>query len=184
MGRFDEAIAAGRRARELDPLGPSGLAGALRRAGRYDLAKAASRDVIKHHPDYWLPHEGLGDDLVATGELEEAIGAFKTAVALAGRTSRPKAGLARALALSGRKGEARRLIRELRSEAAASGIYHPAVAVALVAVGDTDAAMDWLEAAYRQRHPDLTQINVEPRYAELRRNPRFQNLLRRVGFPR
>lgn len=76
------------------------------------------------------------------------------------------------------------MTQELRAEAASSGIYHPAVAAALAAAGDTSAAMEWLEAAYRQRHPDLVRLNVEPHYAALRANPRFRDLLRRVGLER
>lgn len=74
------------------------------------------------------------------------------------------------------------MIGELRSEALRTGIYHPALAAALVTEGDTSGAMAWLEAAYRQRHPDLVQLKVEPRYTALRGDPRFQDLLRRVGL--
>jgi TolB-like protein/Tfp pilus assembly protein PilF/tRNA A-37 threonylcarbamoyl transferase component Bud32 len=183
MGRFDEAIVETTRGRDLDPLAPDvGLAAALRKAGRYDLARAAYGVVIEHHPGYWQAHEGLARLFEATGELKEAVPAFERAMALAGRTSRPKAGLARVLALSGRKADARRLIGELRGETGRTGIYDPVVATALVAAGDTNAAIEWLETSYRQRHPDLAEVNVDPRYAALRSDPRFVDLLRRVGF--
>jgi len=187
MRRFDEAIAARERARDLDPLAPSstsGLGYSFRLAGRYDLAKAGYEDALELYPDYWLAYDALGELAEAMGDLEAAVRAYESAAAHAGRTARARAGLARGLALSGKENEARRLIEELRSEAATSGIYHPTVAMALVAVGDRNAAIEWLEAAWRQRHPDLVRIDVEPRYAELRPDPRFQNLLRRIGFRR
>lgn len=114
--------------------------------------------------------------------MEEAVRAFERAVALAGPTPRARAGLAHVLALSGRETEARRIIQELRTDAAVSGNYYPVVAAGLVAVGDTSAAAEWLEAAYRQRHPALVEVNVDERYAGLRHDPRFQDLLRRIGF--
>jgi hypothetical protein len=76
------------------------------------------------------------------------------------------------------------MIQELRVEGTRRGIYHPAVAVAIVAGGDTSGAFEWLEAAYRQRHPDLVRLKTEKFYAPLRGDPRFQDLLRRVGFDR
>ena len=57
-------------------------------------------------------------------------------------------------------------------------------AMAIVAAGDTGGAFAWLEAAYRQRHPDLVRLNTDLFYATLRGDARFQDLLRRVGFER
>src|SRR2546423_7426202 len=146
MGRFDEASAERTRGHDLDPLAPdAGLPAALRKAGRFDLARAAYRDAIRQHPGYWLSHEGYGMLLEALGELEDAVREFERAVELAGLTSRPKAGLARVLALSGNRAEAQRLIRQLRTDAARTGIYHPLVATALVAAEDSKAAIEWLE---------------------------------------
>ncbi len=184
MGRLDESIAARERLKELDPLTPTvGLAAPLRSKGLYDLAKASFAEAIDLHPTFWQAYEGLGETYEITGELGEAIPAFESAVALAGATARPRAGLARVLARAGREQEARQIIQQLRAEAAGSDNYHPIVAVALVAVGDTEGAFDWLETSYGQRHPDLTSINADLRYEELRSDPRFQDLLRRVGFP-
>ena len=185
VGRFDEAIVERRRAVDLDPLAANaGLASALRRAGRFDLARAAYRDVIDHHPGYWQAHDGFGRLLEATGSLAEAIPEFERASALAGHTSEPTAGLARVLALSGRRSDALRLIEKLRADATRSGIYHPVVATALVAVGDTNAAMQWLMISHRQRNPGLVEIGQDPRYAALRGDSRFQDLLKSVGLRR
>lgn len=53
---------------------------------------------------------------------------------------------------------------------------------ALAAIEGADAAIEWLEAAYRQRHPDLVTINLEAAYAKLRSDPRLQDLVRRIGL--
>src|SRR5207237_3280298 len=99
---------------------------------------------------------------------------YERATASAGRSVRAKAALARALALAGRRDEARRLVAEVRASSAASGIYHPMLAASLVALGDTAAAVGWLEKAYEQRHPDLIELKVDTRYAALNREPRVQ----------
>jgi len=183
MGRLDEALSEQRRAQELDPLAPDVEIGTpLLRLGRYDLAEAAFREKIERDPTFWIGYDGLGQVLELTGRRTEAVSAFERAVALSGPALRPKALLARALILAGREAEGRRMIHELRVEGTRRGIYHPAVAVAIVAGGDTSGAFEWLEAAYRQRHPDLVRLKTEKFYAPLRGDPRFQDLLRRVGF--
>jgi serine/threonine-protein kinase len=185
LGRFDEAIVERRRAIDLDPLAPnSGLAAALRKSGRYDLARAAYESVIAHHPGYWQAHEGLAQTLQATGALTDAANEFERAAALAGHTARPNAELARVLALAGRTDEARRLVAELRTDAASTRIYHPAIAMALDALGDRRSAIEWLETAYRQRHPGLIDISDNDAYGALRGDPHFEDLRRRIGFRR
>ena len=156
----------------------------MRRAGRFELARDAYGDVVDHHPGYWLGHDGLGRTLDAMGAYAEAVPAFERATALAGRTSEAKAGLARTLALVGRRAEAERLVGELRGDAERTGIYHPVVAPAMAALGDTGGAMAWLEKAYDQRNPALIEIDTDARFAQLRGDPRFLDLLRRVGFRR
>ena len=183
MGRLDESLSEQRRAQELDPLAQDVEIGtSLLRLGRYDLAEAAFREKIERDPTFWIGYDGLGQVLELTGRRNEAVTAFERAVALSGPALRPKALLARALMLAGREAEGRRMIQELRVEATRRGIYHPAVAVAIAAAGDTSGAFAWLEAAYRQRHPDLVRLKTERLYAPLRGDPRFQDLVRRVGF--
>ncbi|MGH7500722.1 MAG: protein kinase domain-containing protein [Longimicrobiales bacterium] len=197
LGRFAEAVAARQRAVELDPLAPlSALPSNLLHASRYDIAEPALREVIKLHPDFVMAHQILGGVLQATGRPEEAVLEFERAVALAGPTPEPKAQLARSLTLTGRGTEARRIVDQLRSDAAASGNYHPAMVAALIALGEDDAAIDWLEESYRQRHPALAchsgvrvwcsgQIDLDRLFGQFRRDdPRVTELLARIGFPR
>lgn len=185
MGRFDEALTEQRRALELDPLAPDlELGTTLLRAGRYDQAETAFREKTTRDPTIWIGYDGLGQVLELKGKRDEAVSAFERAVALSGTSLRPKASLARALVLAGREAEGRRMTDSLRVESVRKGIYQPALAAALVAEGDTSGAIAWLEAAYRQRHPDLVRLNTDASYAALRGNPRFQDLLRRVGFPK
>jgi len=184
-GRFDETIAQQRLAVALDPLAPvhtSSLAFALLTVGQPDSAVARYREVLELDPGFWLAHEGLGLFHEALGNPEGAVRAFENAVAHAGSTRRPRAGLARVLALVGRTREARRLVDTLVVEGTRDSIYTPEVASALYALGDTTAAFAWLEAAYRQRHPDLQHAALQVGASGLEKTARFAELLQRTGF--
>jgi serine/threonine-protein kinase len=197
IGRSEEAAAERRRASELDPLAPPlALPNALMVARRYDLAETALRELLQLHPDFVMAHQNLGEVLAAAGKTEEAIVALERAVALAGPTPEPRAQLANVLALAGREAEAKKIVDSLRTETASSGNYHPSVAIAFIALGDADAAIDWLEESYQQRHPALAchsgprrwcsgGINPDREFAGLPRDdPRIDDLLERIGFRR
>ncbi|MGQ0643443.1 MAG: tetratricopeptide repeat protein, partial [Gemmatimonadaceae bacterium] len=184
--RFPEAIAERSRARELDPLAATATGGVgsaiLAAHGDYGRAKRLYRDAIELDPNFWQAYDSFGTLLEVTGDLDEARRMFERAVELAGRTQRAKAGLARVLARANSMPEARKLLNELRADAVATGIRHPTVAPALYVAGDSAGAIEWLEAAYRQRHPELMRINADRAYDSMRGDPRFQEILRRVGL--
>jgi TolB-like protein/Tfp pilus assembly protein PilF/tRNA A-37 threonylcarbamoyl transferase component Bud32 len=184
--RFPEAIAERSRARELDPLSAvaaGGVGGAIVAAhGDYERAKSLYRESIELDPNFWQAYDSFGTLLEVTGDLSEARRMFEVAVQNAGHTQKPKAGLARVLARAHKMTEARKLLAELRADGAATGIRHPVVASALYSAGDSAGAFEWLEAAYRQRHPDLMRIGADRGYDVLREDPRFQELVRRVGL--
>jgi tetratricopeptide (TPR) repeat protein len=151
--------------------------------GRPELAADGYRDALELDPEFWLAFEGLGEVHEAAARLNEAISAFESAVTHAGGSARARAHHARALALGGRQDDARRIVRELQSDMQRSGNYYPLVATALHALGETEQAFDWLESAYRQRHPNLTRLVVDPGFTALGDDPRFLDLLRRIGLP-
>lgn len=185
LGRYDESLEHRGLARQLDPLAPAaytGVAATLRRTGRGDSANSLYRQALEIDPDFFLAYEGLGLVAELAGNLDEARRAFENAVAHAGRTPRAKAGLARIVARSGDKGEAKKLLRELRAQASETGVHHPMVATALAAAGHNDAAFAWLDAAYRERHPDMTRLLADPSYDVLTKDPRFRAVVRRVGL--
>jgi Flp pilus assembly protein TadD len=115
---------------------------------------------------------------------EEAIARFQKAVPLAQGNGRSMtlAGLGHVYAASGKKVEARAQLTEL--ERVARQEYVSAVAVALIyaGLGEKDQAFTWLEKAYEERAFELTWLKVEPRWDSLRSDPRFANLLRRMGL--
>jgi len=97
-------------------------------------------------------------------------------------TPRPKADLARLAALTGQESRARRLLTELEADAESTGIYYPRVAGVYAAIDELDQAFEWLERSYEQRHPRLAHLGEWPRYAPLHDDPRFDDLIDRIGF--
>ncbi len=185
QGRFDETLAQQRLAVALDPLAPvhtASLGFALLTVGLLDSAAARFREVLDLDPGFWLVHEELGLLSEALGDQAEAVRAFENAVN-AGHTKRARAGLARVLALADRTAEARRMVDTLVVEGTRDSIHTPEVASALYALGDTAAAFDWLEAAYRQRHPDLPHAALQVGFSGLEKTARFAELMERTGFP-
>ncbi len=57
------------------------------------------------------------------------------------------------------------------------------IAVTYADLGEGDAAFEWLERAYQERHPDLTYLGTDPLFDSIRSDPRFDDLLRRINYP-
>ncbi|HXF96914.1 MAG TPA: tetratricopeptide repeat protein [Gemmatimonadales bacterium] len=185
LGRFDEAVAEIGIAQQLDPLataGHSALGFALFLAGHADQALEHVGQALELDATDWMAHSQLGQIEEALGDLPAAIRAYQRAVVHSGAATKPRASLARVRALSGREDEARRMLAGLVAEAARTG-HTPVVATVMLALGDRERAIRWLENAYRQRHPDLLRIPADPRFAALRDDRRFLDLLARIGLP-
>lgn len=183
-GRHEEAVVQKRLALELDPLVPAmseGFGLSLLEAGRRQEALEPIRNAIELDSTYWRGYSSLGAFYETTGEYEAAVRAHQRALVLVGTNVTAESGLARSLALAGRRDEARRMLTGLQAEASRSGIYAPSVATVLVALNDVDGALAWLERSYGQRHPDLRFISRPGSFDRLHGNARFVDLSRRVG---
>ena len=132
-------------------------------------------------PNFALGHYELGQALTQLRMHDQAIAEFRSAIALGG--SRPvfMSNLAYALAGSGRKSEALRIVNGLVATQDEHSPSHANVALAHVGLGNHKEAMVWLEKAFQSRfHP---AILMRPAFDPLRIDPRFQELLRRLGLP-
>ncbi len=175
MGRFEEAISEVRIALALDPLSAiasENLGDLLYYAGRYDEAIAQYQRTQELHPGFSLTLRGLGRAFIQKGLYEEAEATFK-------ESSEEYPMLARVYDATGRRDAALAVL-----EAAEEGPLL-AQAEARIGVGDLDGAMEVLENAYDQREVWLLEYpNLDPYYDTLRSDPRFIDLLRRIGLSR
>ena len=100
-----------------------------------------------------------------------------------GGTTLPLASLAGVYGLAGRKGEALKLIDELKARARLHYVPSSHFVDAYIGLGEKDRALAWMERAYEERDPELVYMKAYPGWDALRSEPRFQALVRRMNFP-
>jgi|SRR5256714_2053377 len=184
-GRHAEALAEAKRARELDPLNlrTNALEGQfLNHAGRTDEALARLQKTFELDQNYLLAHLFAWSVYIEKGMYVEAVAEARRARELNDLSAQPGAYLGYALAKSGKRREALAELEGLLELLAER--YVPPYLVALVynGLGERDEALDWLERGYEQRDPKMVFLLVEPKWSNLHSEPRFQDLLRRVGL--
>lgn len=198
MGRVDEATAEARRSLELDPFSIFTMdftEWPLYFARRYDLTVQQSRKSLELAPEFPWAHYDLGLVYERTGRAREAIQEFMKAEELLGMSQDRLAELRKAYQKSGEKGYWRKSLEfcrkastEARKFASTSGygscdyIQNADMAAMQVRLGDFNAAFESLESGYTKHEAGLVYLKVDPRWDDLRSDPRFQNLLRRVGL--
>jgi TolB-like protein/tetratricopeptide (TPR) repeat protein len=184
QGRIDEALRWAQRARELDPLGISGVQTGwiLFFTRRYDEAIRELRSVLPVHPDYDYALWSLGFALIGNGQSEEAIPVLEKTVSIMDRSPGSIEFLATAYAHAGRRREALRLINELKQRRQTSYISAGALINPYLALGDYDEAFAWFELAYQEKSETLQYLKVNPFFDPVRQDPRFVDLVRRVGL--
>lgn len=184
QGRTDEAVAWAQRGRQLDPLAVSGtgIAWILFQSRRYDEAIHELRSVLAIKPDDANALLYLGFVLIAKNQPGEAIAVLEEAVSVSNRSPAVIGVLIRAYAHAGRRSDALRLLSEL--ERRRKGGYVPAGAFvnAYLGLGDNDQAFTWLERGYKEQSNILQFLRVHPFFDPIRGDPRFADLLRRVGL--
>jgi tetratricopeptide (TPR) repeat protein len=186
-GRLNEGVAEAMRARELDPLSLSlnnALAGRLLAAGHYDEALRQVQTTLELDQHFAPAHQTLGWVYLHTGKQNDAIREFQNALELAGSADTDtQLDLGFAYAESGHLHEARRILANLQ-QLHQQGIV-PAASVAILygALGESNEAFVWLEKAYQERDPQLTYLKAGRRFEPLRNDPRFRQLIRRIGLP-
>jgi len=184
QGRAEEAQAWSRRARELDPLGVTGndMGWILFLSRHYDEAIRELRsDLAVRQGDIWT-YWFLGFALIANGQADEAIPVLEKALALSERTPAVIGVLVRAYAHAGRRPEALRLLDELKRRQQKGYVPSAAFVNAYLGLGDNEQAFAWLERAYKEQASILQWLKVHPFFDPLRGDPRFADLVRRVGL--
>ena len=184
QGRTEEALTWAQRGRELDPLAVSGegIAWILFQARRYDEALREVRSVLAVHPDNAGLLWDLGFVLIANGQPKEAIPALEKALSVSDRSPGVIGVLIRAYAHAGRRADAFRLLAELKRRKLAGYVPAGAFVNAYLGLGDYDQAFVWLDQAYKEQSNILQFVKVHPYFDPIRGDPRFAELVRRVGL--
>jgi tetratricopeptide (TPR) repeat protein len=187
VGRTREAVARTQRAHELDPMNVDDLATdgfLLFHARRYDESIQTLRSVLAVQPDHALAHFYMGYALIAKGQPEQAVVELERALLLSDRSPAVIGVLVRAYAHAGRRDDALRLVAELKRRKAAGYIPAAAFVNAYLGLGDNEQAFVWLEPAYQEKSNILMFLKTHPHFDPIRSDPRFANLLHRVGLDR
>lgn len=183
VGRGDEAVAEAKRARELDPLSQQTnfyFVWALISARRYAEAIEESQQVVETFSaaSYWAGIARIGQ-----GKYEEAIAEFEKRLSIARDDTLTRAHLGYAYAASGRRGQAEKVLAELKELFKRRQVSPYYIAVINAGLGERDQTFAWLEEAEREHSRPLWGLKVNPVWDNLRSDQRFSDLLRRTGLP-
>jgi len=185
LGRFEEGLEQARQARELDPLSPmvnAIYAGLLTAAGQTEAAQKQVRRALELKPRFWVALQVRAGLAMGRGDTAAAMADLASAVDDSDRASQILALQAIAHAAAGDRILPQEVLQEL--EARRTQRYVPATsfAAAHAALGNTDAALDELERAYRERDIRMAFMKVDARWNVLRAQPRFRVLAQHMGL--
>jgi eukaryotic-like serine/threonine-protein kinase len=186
LGRVDEAVREIRRAQELDPFSltiNTQVGWIFYYARQYDQAIEAYRKALELDPNFAYAHGRFTRAYIAKGMYEEAVNEYSKSAFITRLRPGAEAILREAYGKSGWKGFLKKQI-ELEKEAAKQVYISPyRIANHYALLGENDQAFDWLDKACEERAISLVQLKVDPQMDGLRRDPRYEELLRRIGFP-
>jgi len=184
IGRFDEAIAEGKRAIELDPLSPVinlDLGRTLMMARRYDEAIAQLRKTLEIDPTFFYARFNLGIALQLNGDVPAAIAEYTKAQQLADNNLGARVLLAITKAQSGDKDAATRMLAELEELSRHRSVHPYWRALLYLSLENRDEAIRWLEQAIAEHDGlNIAWIKVDPFLDPLRGDPRFETLVQTV----
>lgn len=186
MGRLDEAFAEVRRAHELEPLSLSintdfGFLPYLMR--QYDRAIDEYRKALELDQNFIYTHWKLGLAYEQKAMYEEAIEEFRKAITLSGGSAQALVLLGHTYAVSGMRGEALKVLDELGELSKRKYVSSYRVAAIHLGLGEKERAFEWLWRAVEERDSWLAWLKVDPVLDDLRPDPRFADLVGRVGLP-
>ena len=175
LGRFDEAMLHLKRAQEVDPLAfdvSEAIGLVFYNSRQYDRAIEQYQKIIEIDPNF--AHGLLAQAYQAKGMYQEAI------VELERQGGKGNAQLGYAYAVAGKTAEARRVLDELK-ELSKEGYVSPfRFAMIYLGLGEKEQAFEWLNKQFDENPYRLTELKTNPRFDNLRSDPRFADLLRRM----
>ena len=186
MGRHAEAIAQMKNSQTLDPLSliiNVAIGWAHYMARRYDEALAQLLQTVDLDPNYPVTYWILGLVYRTTGRYDLAITEGEKGVKLSGGSPMVRASLAHSYGKAGRTKEARQILDDLTSAAKCKYVAPHFFAGIHIGLGENDRALDCLEQSYEEHSHWLIYLHIDPTMDDLRSEPGFQDLLKRVGLP-
>jgi len=181
QGDCDEGVNQIQEAEKLDPLSPMIIDSAAERyvaANRLDDAISAGKRVLQVDPNYIYFDSPLADAYREKGDLQEAVALYEKAQTV---THFPSAGLAITYAKMGRLEDARRVLNQRIEKSRQQYVTADSIAAVYVALGDKEEAFRWLERAFDEHSAPMFYLACHPIFRALRSDPRFADLLRRMG---
>jgi TolB-like protein/DNA-binding winged helix-turn-helix (wHTH) protein/Tfp pilus assembly protein PilF len=185
QGKFDEALGELRIAQELDPLDlliADDIGATLRYAGRTADAIEANKKTFEMDPNYPDIHFEGGLVFSEHGMHDRAIAELQQAVELSNRETHIIAGLAIVCVRAGKTAKARKVLGALLAGASARYVSPLDIAMIYSVLNEWEKAFEWLEKAYAERTTWLFEMKVEPCWKNIRSDPRFADIARRVGL--
>ena len=185
VGRLQDGIAELRRALELDPLRVEYFGWATRMllyAGDYDAAIAQGAETFEIDEKYGRGFVFVGSAYLAKGDAEQALSWSSVGQSLDTAVRSYDAMIVRALAALNRREEADEILARLEGESRQQYVRAEYLAMGHAAVGDFDRAFEALERAYQTRSAGLIYLHLDPGYEPLRADPRYKELVRRIGL--
>ncbi len=186
VGRSDEGFKEIKRAEELDPLSLifiNNVAESYVDQGDLDSAYKEFQRMIELDPNFWAAYQTLVWIKVKQGKYEVALAAAQKSIELSNRSNAALGQLGHVYGRLGRTSEAEAIIKELEGKFANKTADGKDLAVVYAGLDDKDKAFDWLEKAFQYPSFHLAGMKIEPLLAPLHNDPRWSDLLRRVGLP-
>ncbi|RLE22175.1 MAG: hypothetical protein DRJ65_14455 [Acidobacteria bacterium] len=186
LGALDRAVDEMQYAQRLDPLSEiinANVGWFLLLAGQETAAEKRLLEVLEFCPDFAVAHFYLGVLFDSQNRFGEAITALERARDLSDRSSYAEAALAHALARSGDRAGATTILDGLLERQHTGYVSPVGLAVATLGLGRIDEGFEWLERAFDERKGWLLHLRVEPALDGLRDDPRYLDLIERIGLP-
>lgn len=186
LGEYSEAINEAQQAYLVDPISKEvnmNLAWQYYQAGMLPESEQCLNHLLEIEPGFWGAYWDLGHIFMARGKHDEAIAAFQKAYEAGGGFFIPLKGLGYAYAMSGQTTKAKDMIRQLKEIQKNNYVSPFYFATIYMGLNDTDKTFEYLEKAYQDRSRLLAWLKVAKEFKPLHADPRFQDLVKRVGIP-
>jgi|HubBroStandDraft_1064217.scaffolds.fasta_scaffold32696_1 TolB-like protein/DNA-binding winged helix-turn-helix (wHTH) protein/Tfp pilus assembly protein PilF len=187
QGHADDSIAEIELARKADPLSiiiRTDAVDMLCAAGRFDEAIAQAHEALELDPNFLITRYFLGVAYVGKKMYPEALIEYQKGVAIDGSDEWSRAGLGHVYALLHDRANAEKIVQQLLQDSRGRSDLALELAAIYAALDEKDQAFAWLDKAYQNREGGLMFLNTPLSFDGLRSDPRFTNLIRKMGLPR